>query len=509
MSFFINDMKKIVSSTKTECMTIAAVCAASTLLSGAVAIFFYKKQNQIKPKHAEDNTSVSHELTDVDTLFYKFDVAPITSLTWFKGNVQEARISLEKRMKQIMAKNPWLYGRISTSGCLKKTYRITYTRSSSSTNASNDNDTYSNSDADMINDHVKEQLNAINAIDSPISRDMPIATQNSTLLKSSIYISHIFLRNNPTEPFFKATLVPCATNPKEAFALIVQLSHAVGDGATYYKLLHMLCSMDTTDVDDPTSTSDSIVKLNPERIQNTIETQIDAMGKAEHGFLTSIGFVCRTIFGTIKNVMKGPSPIHYNFVNRRRMQDEMQMENVKTLHARAADLPFVSTNDVLTSWLLRRAHATRGLMAVNWRNRLEGHTPLHAGNYENVILYEEQDYATPGLIRKSLGLGSRSYKRLVTKEMFPSFWNVVRTKFSVVTNWSTFAMPNVIEGCAEDLHFPLVLPDAVPFPMFIIFRAGVGNLGLCYAPDAISGDARDPFAGIADFLVEENEHESE
>lgn len=496
-------------------MTIAAVCAASTLLTGAVAIFFYKKQksrHQIKPKHAEDNTTVSHELTDVDTLFYKFDVAPITSLTWFKGDVQEARISLEKRMKQIMAKNPWLYGRISTSGCLKKTYRITYTRSSSSTNASNDNDNNSDSNVNMINDHVKEQLNAINAIDSPISREMPIATQNSTLLQSSIYMSDIFLRNSPTEPFFKATLVPCATNPKEAFALIVQLSHTVGDGATYYKLLQMLCSVDTTDADDPTSTSTSIVELNPERIQNSMELQIDAMDKAEHGFLTSIGFVCQTIFGMIKNTVKGPSPIHYNFVDQHRMQNEMQIENVKTSHARAADLPFVSTNDVITSWLLRRANTPRGLMAINWRNRLEGHTHLHAGNYENIILYDEKDYATPGMIRKSLCLSSCSYKRVVTKETFPSFWNVVSTKFSVVTNWSTFAMPNVIEGCVEDFHFPLVLPDAVPFPMFIIFRAGVGNLGLCFTPDAISGDgdgvdahARDPFAGIADFLVEKKE----
>jgi len=375
----------------------------------------------------------------------------------------------------------------------------------------------------MIN--VKEQLNAIDAIDSPISREMSIATQNSTLLKSSIYMSDIFLRNSPTEPFFKATLVPCATNPKEAFALIVQLSHTVGDGATYYKLLQMLCSVDTTgtdtDTDDPTSTTatttTSIVELNPERIQNSMELQIDAMGKAEHGFSTSIGFVChfvcQTIFSMIRNTVKGPSPIDYNFVDRHRMQNEMQVENVKASHARAAGLPFVSTNDVLTSWLLRRASTSRGLMAVNWRNRLEGHTHLHAGNYENFILYDEEDYATPGMIRKSLSLSSSSdscsYKRVVTKETFPSFWNVVSTKFSLVTNWSSFAMPNIIEGCVEDLHFPLVLPDAVPFPMFVVFRAGAGKLGLCYTPDAISGDengdgvdARDPFAGLADFLVD-------
>jgi len=97
----------------------------------------------------------------------------------------------------------------------------------------------------------------------------------------------------------------------------------------------------------------------------------------------------------------------------------------------------------------------------------------------------------------------------VTKERFPSFWNVVSTKFSLVTNWSSFAMPHIIEGCVEDLHFPLVLPGTVPFPMFVVFRAGAGKLGLCYTPDAISGDgngdgvdARDPFAGLADFLVQ-------
>jgi len=132
-------------------------------------------------------------------------------------------------------------------------------------------------------------------------------------------------------------------------------------------------------------------------------------------------------------------------------------------------------------------------MALNWRNRLQGHTDRHAGNYENLIFYEEEDYASPGLIRKSLEFN----KRAVTKETkFPSWFEFARTKCCCVTNWTTFARPNMIEGCEEDIHFPLLLADVVPSHIFsfnIIFRAGVGKVGLCYPPDVVAAGANAPF----------------
>ena len=84
------------------------------------------------------------------------------------------------------------------------------------------------------------------------------------------------------------------------------------------------------------------------------------------------------------------------------------------------------------------------MMAINWRNRLEGHTTLHAGNYENFIFYRKQDAIAPELIRKSLLDGK--YKRAVTKDMaFPSWYEVVSTKFTCVTNWATLQRQMLLE----------------------------------------------------------------
>ena len=145
-----------------------------------------------------------------------------------------------------------------------------------------------------------------------------------------------------------------------------------------------------------------------------------------------------------------------------------------------------------------------GLMAINWRDRLPGHTKLHVGNYENTIFYYPEDYSSPGLIRRSILLGGESsYKRHVTCESkpFPSWYRVVTTPTTLVTNWITFAKPNHIKGCTEELHIPLVLDKLCishRLRMFILFRAGPnGKIGLLYPPDAMNvGFKSDPFAGL-------------
>jgi len=429
------------------------------------------------------------------TIEFKVKVAPLTTLTWFKGDFEAARLGLEKRMKRIIAKNPWLQGRISCTSFWKGTYHLSYAYTP------DEKDDY-----DKIN--VDENFNVIDPTDSPVSREMPIVNQNDALLRSSIYFSDIFLETGPKEPLFKASIVPCATNPHDAFALVLQMSHALGDGATYYKVMNMLCSKDENE-DSDGDDSNTIVELIPERIPNSKELQIEAMGETEHGYLTSTGFLGQTIYSMVLNQFRGPLKYDYNIFDPR--SDEMQMEEVKRAHAKDSGLPFVSTNDVLTSWLMNHCTGSYGLMAINWRNRLEGHTDRHVGNYENILFYRKEDYASPGLIRKSL----EQYKRVVTGSMeLPSPWEMMKSQVKIVTNWSTFAKENVIDGCVEDLHFPLMLPEFVPahkIRMLILFRAGQGKIGLLFPPDAMSDnvDTSDPFRGLADFLMKNSKDEDE
>ena len=82
----------------------------------------------------------------------------------------------------------------------------------------------------------------------PITRDVPIANLGENLQPHMI-------KTGLHEPVFKVYIVPCRKSPIQVFRLFFQISHVIGDGATYYQLLRMLCSID----------DQYVLKLNPER----------------------------------------------------------------------------------------------------------------------------------------------------------------------------------------------------------------------------------------------------
>ena len=163
---------------------------------------------------------------------------------------------------------------------------------------------------------------------------------------------------------------------------------------------------------------------------------------------------------------------------------------------------FVSTNDIVTSWFLQQTQCTFGFMAVNFRNRLEGHTHQHAGNYEHVIFYYPPDYETPQRIRKShTGFYESEkhdkqdatttttentgetfvWKRAVTLSTtsVPSFACHANkhTHWALVTNWSSFAQDANLPQCVEELHAPLLTTTTTAnnLSLGILFRVGPNN----------------------------------
>jgi hypothetical protein len=64
----------------------------------------------------------------------------------------------------------------------------------------------------------------------------------------------------------------------------------------------------------------------------------------------------------------------------------------------------------------------------------------------------------------------------------PSLWAIIGATYAITSNWATFAAPNRIEGCREELHMPLHdyskagLPSS--FSALIIFRATSDKVGI-------------------------------
>jgi len=394
---------------------------------------------------------VKEELWEGEVTLYQRDENPITTLTWFRGDAEKAAQILKERLEKILDLNRWLGGRVVQQKPAGRVY-LTFDKSK------------------KLN--PRDFLTTIVPQESPLQRRTPL----QRLAKEC---KDLLLRNGPTEPLFQVTLVPCCRNPKTHFALIVALSHVVADGYTYYKLLSMLCS----DNDN----NDCIAPLIYERIATTAQQQAAAMGQVNYDFFAKPGlaFFVNYAWGAVRARTVGPATqCVFALVDEERMQEEKAkgvLVNNKYYYNQSSSVDFVSTNDVLTSWFLQHTQADVGAMAINFRNRLHGHTDQHAGNYESIIIFGRPDSASPTLIRKSL----ENFRRTETiNDPVPNFLESLGLTNALVTNWSSFANPNVIRGCQEELHIPLY--DAgrlVPTDttVMIIFRAGPKGLGLFMA----------------------------
>ena len=218
-----------------------------------------------------------------------------------------------------------------------------------------------------------------------------------------------------------------------------------------------------------------VIALNVERKQSFQRDLDDFTGMEQSVSITSRAFCLRAIRGIIGFALL-KCKLEYKYA----LLDNDKLQKAKIEAASEGNVPFISTNDVITSWFFNQAQSASGGMAVNYRNKLNGYTDLDVGNYENHIYYRQEDYANPALIRKSL---SNNYRRVVTgNKKPPGFHRVMLEDEATVSNWSSFAKPFDIQDCEQELHVPTFLKDISPtsIPFLYIFRASKDKMGLLY-----------------------------
>lgn len=224
----------------------------------------------------------------------------------------------------------------------------------------------------------------------------------------------------------------------DEFALVVSLSHVIGDGHTFYAIYNMI------------SSDAKVHNLDPIRPPAFPEKEEELMGTESKGFF-DLAFIVRGLFGRLKlkfwsNHLKTKA----YFV------DERHMAEAKKLKCNLDGVDFVSANDILTSWFFSFFHVKLGGMAINLRSRTNILTDKHAGNFENVILYQPGDYENPALIRQSL-------QHLKPKNSkYPSFWTRSMEKpYAFISNWSKFDRGVQLPGAEQKLHLPIFTSDSL------------------------------------------------
>ena len=144
------------------------------------------------------------------------------------------------------------------------------------------------------------------------------------------------------------------------------------------------------------------------------------------------------------------------------------------LEANPDTAPFVSSNDILTSWIARGTKSTHCMMQINLRGRVCGLNDSHAGNYEYSTVYDKTDFASPAGIRASL---SRMHVGMTSD---PTLMQKLRPNWCLVTNWASLYEHLSFAGCEQIVHLPLMSPPQMRagFSMGVIFQAKEKQLGV-------------------------------
>jgi hypothetical protein len=401
-----------------------------------------------------------------------FHLPPVTTVTLYEG-VAPVEF-LRSRITRMLEKNPWLTSRIVKKPTTDGVPMMAYSKKV---------------DVESV---LGQHFFVYEPGEVGFSLGMPYAELVRCLLP--VQCARSKPATDKDEVLFKVAIVPIEAGPEESdqstplqhtislpgFALVVSMNHTMGDGHTYYQLYNML------------SADSEVVELDPVRVAGFEAAKTEIIGEKETSMFKSAGLafgIVGTYFGT-KLGRRAPQNICVNEV------DPAWAARAKARAKQEGQVPFVSTNDALTSWFFREMGADTNLMLANFRSRQPSVLNLaehHVGNYEANLPYFPGDVETPALIRQSIrnpdGTFRASRAGSPTTEI-PGFGTLLHNKTAIITNWATFyrdvnllddAQNNKGNSAKPMLHLPILEPDGMITSVWnnaVVFRPRAGELGL-------------------------------
>jgi hypothetical protein len=421
-----------------------------------------------KHKHCKPDVRETLKLTKWE--LENLHLPPVTTVTLYEGAAPVE--FLRRRLAMILEKNPWFTSRIVKKNTADNVVALAYAKTF---------------DLESI---IDQHFSVYEPGDVGFSLSMPYEMLVHCLLQ--VQCARSKPATDKDEPLFKVAVVPIeaeetdeATPLQQAitlpgFALVVSMNHTLGDGHTYYKLYGMLSA--DTDVE----------VLDPVRVADFEEAKTEVIGEKENAMFTSAG-IGLGIMGTYlaaKVTRREPQNVCIHAVD----PAWVAQEKVKT--KQEGQVPFVSTNDALTSWFFREMKSDTNIMVVNFRSRHPSVLNLsdyHVGNYEANLPYFPGDVETPALIRQSIRDADGAFRARRAgspKTERPGFWTLLHNKTALVTNWATFYCDVNLQDNAQNnkesktkpkLHMPIMEPDGIITSVWnnaIIFRPRAGELGM-------------------------------
>ena len=371
----------------------------------------------------------------------------ITTITFFSGDASSAATFLRQRLTYVADANPWIGGKLVRDKLV--TRRMI--------------------EGKLVRGHLVDLcfpkdtvIKDIFEFDDSlqISPTTPYHDLCKKIAASRAHLPTGFKLLETGAPVTRLTVTPDASG--RGFAVIWSMSHVVGDGDTYYKVLALL------------SDGEEIVQLEPVRKPHAFAEIPNQIGRRAHFFQLGLP--------TFINYFSGLTLQRKPLVNCLYV-DEVKLQAAKADALEASKntghfdgpLDFVSTNDVLTSAFGRLMRPRLLIMAMNFRNRIAGLTWKDAGNYEGGVLYDRHGYTHPTDIRRSL-IAEPPYSRC---KPLPGPLETVLSQQATVTNWASLHVAELeIPRCETTLHMPYWSVDYMALDLCNIFRPRPGKLAV-------------------------------
>ena len=263
----------------------------------------------------------------------------ITTITFYKGDFASSADALRAQFALVVEANSWLAGRLVKS---RGGVSLRHPTSPAA------------SDIDVIFTISPVDGAAAAAAPLMLAPTVPYTKICTDLCASKMMVgsgTSLLGKNLPI------TLLTLTESAAGEFSLVFSLSHAVGDGRTYYEILQML------------QPGASVRSLTSTRIQSFSEAMRDVCGRAElewadkpdTQFLYTIAMLPAML-----GCGKKPECVAFY------LDDDRLAAAKAAAVAEDGSVAYVSTNDVITSAFFNAVGARIGMMGMDCRGRIDG-----------------------------------------------------------------------------------------------------------------------------------------
>ena len=366
----------------------------------------------------------------------------VNAITFYQGNVDTSVVV--KRLYEILKANPWLACRL-----VKENGKDIHMEFPEEIGPS-----------DLSRHYTEIQIDN-NRGHNPFNESASIETLFSRVEKHLIKIGRECI--NLDELLFKVILVKITDKNNTEVnktAFILSLSHTIGDGHTFYQVYSMFnynTKVQPLIVEREHKFIQYMEAINGNKLISYFKSPLIVLSILTHRLLLSLRGKHAKLF-SYEVKKEEISKLKSLFLPTKKSSTTENNKNNNNSNSNDNDssISFLSTNDILTSWFLKKLACSYGFMVINYRNRLVEFTNQLAGNYEHVLFYSQRDYQLPNQIRKSLQLFKSEHQDI------PNLFETIRYEFGLVTNWSSFYQEVILQKeCPLLVHLPLMSRDGV------------------------------------------------